>query len=264
MTTSSPFLIAVAAAVVIVMVTVGTLVSIGRFGPSATCLAASEWTKATQEMYFVGNDPNLDEATRVLALHDQFGVMANVVLPPVGADSKSEILPLLHQHNSEMEYWLSFQLSEDRQERETARLQLNKTVRIINGFLVVECGLEPVLLHQPRSSKLQAEAISEEARIKEAVTRLYALINDERWLAVWNSYTREWREKCSFDAMVESLRGFKGEVAKFNDVNVFGSLAVITYNVARLDSAGNQEGSYDYSVTLVKQDDEWLWEEPCH
>ena len=62
----------------------------------------------------------------------------------------------------------------------------------------------------------------------------------------------------------ESLRGFKGEVAKFNDVNVFGSLAVITYNVARLDSAGNQEGSHDYSVTLVKQDDEWLWEEHCH
>jgi hypothetical protein len=151
-TNSSPFLVIIAVSVVVALIVTGVLTAIVRPGPSDTCLTASEWANATQEMYYIGNDPKwgLDELARRDALHDQFAVMSNVVLPPLGSDSKSQLLPLLHRHNSEMEFYISYQLSIDLEKSETARLQLNETIRTINSLLVSECDIQPVKLHQSR------------------------------------------------------------------------------------------------------------------
>ena len=141
------FMPAVAVAVVAVIVVVGTLAGVGRIGPSETCVAAVEWRNAAQKLYFIGNDLSVGGVERDLKLHAQFRVLANIVLPPQNIDIQGGLTNLMRQHNSELEKWLSYSIREVPDEREAVRLELNATIRNINGHLVPECDIEPVILY---------------------------------------------------------------------------------------------------------------------
>lgn len=94
-----------------------------------------------QEFYFAGN------AADENALRNTFVQLANVPLPAISSDKNSQLLPLLYKHTTIAERWRSAATSGA---RETARLELNETIRTINGLLGTECKLEPILLYQTR------------------------------------------------------------------------------------------------------------------
>ena len=60
--------------------------------------------------------------------------------------------------------------------------------------------------------------------------------------------------------MVDSLQGSKAEVSEFDDVEILGRTAFASFKVTHLDA---DKGGYDYITILVKEGDEWLWEESC-
>ena len=53
------------------------------------------------------------------------------------------------------------------------------------------------------------------------------------------------------------------EVSGFTQVEFLGDRASASYAVIGFDETSHQTASYDYDVTLVKEDDEWLLEEAC-
>lgn len=110
---------------------------------------------------------------------------------------------------------------------------------------------------------------TEEAQIRAAVERTYDLISDQRWEDLWNSYTSDSRERCSFDAMVEVIGEVRAqgvvrfEVSAFDEIEYIGDAAQAIYSVVGFDQVGQQTASYNYGITLVKKDGVWRFEESC-
>ena len=69
--------------------------------------------------------------------------------------------------------------------------------------------------------------------------------------------------------MVETVEDLKDqgvdrlEVSGFSDIEFIGDRAQVRYSVVGFDDAGQQTAQYDYDTTLVKENDQWLFEEPC-
>ena len=110
---------------------------------------------------------------------------------------------------------------------------------------------------------------AEEEDIKAAIERLYELVSEERWSQVWESYTTTWRETCSFDGMVAYMEAQRDQgitrwdVSRFSNIYLLNGRASVSYTIVNYDSAGGQTGTYDYHVTLVREGNDWLWEESC-
>ena len=110
---------------------------------------------------------------------------------------------------------------------------------------------------------------TEEAQIRAAVERTYDLVSEERWEDLWNTYTSDFRERCSFDAMIEVIGELRAqgvvrfEVAAFDEIEFIGDAAQATYSVVGFDQDDRQTASYNYDTTLVKEDGEWRFEESC-
>ena len=92
---------------------------------------------------------------------------------------------------------------------------------------------------------------------------------EERWEDLWNTYTSDFRERCSFDAMIEVIGELRAqgvvrfEVAAFDEIEFIGDAAQATYSVVGFDQDDRQTASYNYDTTLVKEDGEWRFEESC-
>ena len=112
----------------------------------------------------------------------------------------------------------------------------------------------------------EALELTEEERIKAAIERIYELISEERWEELWEAYTTVWRQRCSFDAMVDVMRDIriqgvsKPEISRFRKIEFFGDEATATYTVSGYDNTGRQTAKYDYEMPLVKEGAEWLAE----
>ena len=110
----------------------------------------------------------------------------------------------------------------------------------------------------------------EDAEIRAAIEQPYELISDERWEDLWNTYTSDFRERCSFNAMVEAFRSLRAtgvvrlEVSAFGEIEVLGDTAQTSYSVIGFDDGGQQITSYTYNSALVKEDGEWLAEDVCY
>ena len=110
----------------------------------------------------------------------------------------------------------------------------------------------------------------EDAEIRAAIEQPYDLISRERWEDLWNTYTSNFRDRCSFDAMVEVLKGLLAtgvvrlEVSAFDEIEVLGDTAQASYSVVGFDDSGQQIASYNYETALVKEDGRWLAEEVCY
>jgi len=118
--------------------------------PPPACSAASAWIPFAQEFYFESNDQDRPYETWRAAMVVDFNQMATLTLPPVSAAPSSELLPLLHRHNVDVEQYLSAVGTRQLSGIEPARLQMNDTIRQINGLLVAECDLAELTLYQPR------------------------------------------------------------------------------------------------------------------
>ena len=135
-------------------------------------------------------------------------------------------------------------------------------ISVLAAALTFACGGDG-------SSESPTGAQSEEQRIRAAVERVYDLISDERLPELWDAYTSGFRERCSFDAMVEIIEDLQDqgvdrlEVSGFSDIEFIGDRAQVRYSVVGFDDAGQQTAQYDYDTTLVKENDQWLFEEPC-
>jgi hypothetical protein len=53
------------------------------------------------------------------------------------------------------------------------------------------------------------------------------------------------------------------EVSRYNNIELLDGRATISYTVVVFDDAGRQTQTYDYQITLLREGDEWLWEEHC-
>ena len=135
-------------------------------------------------------------------------------------------------------------------------------VSVLAAALILACGGDG----SPDST---AGSQSEEERIRAAVERVYDLTSDERLPELWDAYSSDFRERCSFDAMVETVEDLKDqgvdrlEVSGFSDIEFIGDRAQARYSVVGFDDAGQETAQYDYDVTLVKENDQWLFEESC-
>ena len=135
-------------------------------------------------------------------------------------------------------------------------------ISVLAAALTFACGGDG-------SPESPAGSQSEEERIQAAVERVYDLISDERLPEVWDAYTSGFRERCSFDAMVETIEDLKDqgvdrlEVSGFDDIDFVGDRAQVRYSVIGFDDAGQQTASYDYDVTLMRENGQWLFEESC-
>ncbi len=111
---------------------------------------------------------------------------------------------------------------------------------------------------------------SEEAQIRAAIEQSYELISDERWEDLWNTYTSDFRERCSLDAMVEAFGELRAqgvarlEVSAFYEIEFLGDTAQASYSVVGFDDGGQQTASYNYDTTLLREDGEWHFEESCY
>ena len=67
--------------------------------------------------------------------------------------------------------------------------------------------------------------------------------------------------------MVEFFKQSKGEkylVSEINETEILGETAVVKYKVAYLDPPSLRGTGYYYDTTLIKQGDDWFWEEVCY
>ena len=121
---------------------------------------------------------------------------------------------------------------------------------------------------QAKASELEAQEISEgeEARVKLAVRRLYALINEGRWEEAWLSYTPEFRDNCPYELyFAEHSPFFRGRVTnveEFESIDILGKTALASFSVAHSVTGGPVE-EYEYVLILVEDGGEWYWEESC-
>ncbi len=115
-----------------------------------TCMAAGVWRGAAQEWLFVANTPSGTYQEYFEELQKAFVPLGNTALPLASSDPESALLPLMRQWRVEVERWMSLLLRGSQSDREDARLTMNATVQDASALLVVECGLEPLLLYQAR------------------------------------------------------------------------------------------------------------------
>ena len=91
-------------------------------------------------------------------------------------------------------------------------------------------GGDPVQVAGPPTGEI--------ANVKQAIKRVYQLINDQRWLDVWESYTPEFRKECSYNSYKShtqgvTFRNFRNRsVTGFSDIEIQGRIALATFNVA--------------------------------
>ena len=82
------------------------------------------------------------------------------------------------------------------------------------------------------------EPTGEVANVKQAIKRVYQLINDQRCLDGWESYTPEFRKECSYNSYKShtqgvTFRNFRNRsVTGFSDIEIQGRIALATFNVA--------------------------------
>src|SRR5438552_3820700 len=72
----------------------------------ASCVAASEWRTAAQDLLYESNDfrdPNEYKARLVRA----FRPLGNVAIPPPKQDKSNSLLPLMQEWREQVERWIS-------------------------------------------------------------------------------------------------------------------------------------------------------------
>lgn len=110
---------------------------------------------------------------------------------------------------------------------------------------------------------------SERERIEAAVERVYRLISVKAWTELWNMYTSDFKEQCSFEAMVRSLEQSQEEgvhsleVSAFDDIDFLGNRAQVRYSIVGFDDGGRKTADYDYDAVLLKENGRWLYQEQC-
>ena len=139
-------------------------------------------------------------------------------------------------------------------------------MKVLVGLVVLT--LVSLLLVACGGSEPSPEA-AEEALITTTIEQIYDYINNEQWSGLWETYTSEWREQCSFVAMVNSLKDLRSqgiarlEVSRFEQIIISERTAWVSYAVEQFDDAGQPIGSYRYAITLVKQGHDWFALESC-
>ena len=110
---------------------------------------------------------------------------------------------------------------------------------------------------------------SVEDQIRSSIVRTYSLITDQRWEDLWQSYSSDFRDRCSYDDMIDVMEEIRSEgvtrfeVSSIRSIEYVGSSGNAAYVVVGFDDAGEQTASYDYEVDLVNENGTWLFEEVC-
>ena len=109
-----------------------------------------------------------------------------------------------------------------------------------------------------------------EQQVIAAVERVYRSIDERRWDDVWESHAGAWRDRCSYDDMVQFLDttyregGIKANQLGPFHVNMDTDRADATYTIVWVDDAGQIIRQFDYSLVLQLEDGQWLVEESCY
>lgn len=114
-----------------------------------TCGAAAAWRASAQEWLFTSNEFVRPAELYLDSLRRAWVPLGNVALPLEADDPESRLLVLMRRWRSEVERWMSA-LPRDVAQAEDARLAMNATIEDANALLTTECGLESMLLYQPR------------------------------------------------------------------------------------------------------------------
>jgi len=119
------------------------------------------------------------------------------------------------------------------------------------------------------SASLNSTSDTVRQEIERAISRVYELLNEDRFEDVYRAYTSAWQARCSLDDMVDAMNSRRASgvqtlrVIGFSDVQYIGDRGSATYTVAGVDGDGRQTASYEYTVEVQREDGAWKLEEAC-